>query len=156
MKNKYSSKDKLEDLIKRLRKKNKKIVFTNGCFDIIHPGHIYLLKKSKDMGDVLIVGLNSDSSIKKIKSEDRPINKESDRVKILESIKHINYVTIFNEETPLKLIKLINPDILVKGGDYKINEIVGSDFVIQNGGEVKIIPFIGGHSTSKLIDRIIK
>ena len=134
-----------------IKSKNKKTVFTNGCFDIIHPGHIHLLKESKKLGDILIVGLNSDKSIKLIKGDDRPIVNENDRVKILESIKYVDNILIFEEETPINLIKLITPDVLVKGGDYLKKDIVGSDFILENGGTVKTIPLIEGISTTSLI-----
>ena len=142
----------LKSLVDKLRRNNKKIVFTNGCFDIIHPGHIHLLKKSKSMGDVLMVALNSDSSIKKIKGEQRPFNIEKDRIKILESIRFVDYVTVFSNETPKELIKLIKPDILVKGGDYNKTEIVGYKTVIQYGGKVETVALLEGYSTSDLIN----
>ena len=142
----------VKSLVDKLRRNKKKIVFTNGCFDIIHPGHIHLLIKSKSMGDVLIVALNSDSSIKKIKGEKRPFNIEKDRIKILESIRFVDYVTVFSNKTPKGLIKLIKPDILVKGGDYNKTEIVGYKTVIQYGGKVETISLLEGYSTSDLIN----
>lgn len=148
------SRKKLKEIIKKLKKEGKKIVFTNGCFDLIHKGHIYLLKEAKKLGDVLIVGLNSDSSIKKIKGKGRPILKEKERSFIIDNIKGVDYVVIFNEKTPFKLIKEIKPDILVKGGDYKEEEIVGGEFVKKRKGKVIIIPYLNGFSTSKIIERI--
>ena len=134
----------------------KKIVFTNGCFDILHVGHIRLLNDAKKLGDILVVGINSDFSIKKLKGKDRPINIESDRKIILESLKAVDFVFIFEEDTPLNLIKKIKPNILVKGGDYSESNIVGSDFVKNNGGEVKTLSFHYGYSSSKYINQIKK
>ena len=134
---------------------NKKIVFTNGCFDILHVGHIRLLNDAKKLGDILVVGINSDSSVKKLKGENRPVNIESDRKTLLESLKSVDYVFTFDEDNPLNLIKKIRPNILVKGGDYNEN-IIGSDFVIENGGEVKILCFHEGYSSSKYINKIKK
>ena len=140
--------------LSRLRSKGKKIVFTNGCFDILHAGHVEYLSKAKRLGDVLVVGLNSDSSVKKIKGEGRPINKESDRAKVLSSLYFVDYITAFNETTPENLIKKARPDILVKGGDWKIEDIAGSSFVRSYGGRVKRIPFVKGRSTTSIIERI--
>ncbi len=148
------SRKKIKEIVKKLKKERKKIVFTNGCFDLIHKGHIYLLKEAKKLGDVLIVGLNSDSSIKKIKGKGRPVLKEKERSFIIDNIKGVDYVVIFNEKTPLKLIKEIKPDILVKGGDYKEDEVVGGDFVRKRKGKVVIIPYLNGFSTTDLIGRI--
>jgi cytidyltransferase-related domain len=121
-----------------LRSKGKKIVFTNGCFDILHVGHVDYLSKARRLGDVLVVGLNNDSSVKKIKGEGRPINKELDRAKVLAALSAVDYVTFFGEPTPEKLIMKLRPDLLVKGGDWKVKDIVGGDFVTKNGGKVKI------------------
>lgn len=126
-----------------------KKIFTNGCFDIIHVGHVELLNYAKSLGGYLIVGLNSDSSVKKLKGNSRPINKEQDRKKILESLKSVDEVIIFDEETPLNLIKIVNPDIIVKGGDYKKEEVVGN-----NLAEIVIFNFVEGFSTTKTIERI--
>ena len=131
---------------------NKKIVLTNGCFDILHPGHIHLLRKAKLLGDILIVGLNSDKSVKILKGNNRPINKELDRIKLLSSLRYIDYVTVFNEETPLNLIKQIIPNVLVKGSDYDSKNVVGAEFVIENGGTVEIIKLKKDFSTTKLIN----
>jgi len=135
-------------------RKEKKIVFTNGCFDILHLGHIHLLKKAKKLGDVLIIGLNSDSSVKKIKGEERPIKDENTRAQILASLEMVDFVVIFKEKTPLRLIKSIRPDVLVKGGDWKESEIVGADFVKSYKGKVKRIKYLKGHSTTQIIKRI--
>jgi len=134
--------------------KSKKIVFTNGCFDILHLGHIEYLNEAKAQGDVLIIGLNSDSSIKTIKGSDRPINNQNDRMAMLLNLKAVDCVQIFSEETPETIIKLIKPNVLVKGGDWKPEQILGSDFVLANGGEVKSLLFKEGYSTSNIIRSI--
>ena len=136
---------------KLIELKNKKIVFTNGCFDIIHQGHITYLAKAADFGDVLIIGLNSDSSVKKLKGETRPIQDENSRVLILSALQFVDFVVIFDEETPFNLISKIQPDFLIKGGDYKIEEIVGADIVTKKGGKVITIPFVDGFSSSNII-----
>jgi D-beta-D-heptose 7-phosphate kinase/D-beta-D-heptose 1-phosphate adenosyltransferase len=146
--------DEIEKICNSLREQNKKIVFSNGCFDILHRGHIEYLTKAKEFGDVLIVGLNSDTSVQRLKGKDRPINSESDRARILDALKPVDYVVIFEEDTPLRLIQTVKPDVLVKGGDYKVEEIVGSEFVISYGGKVEIIPFVEGKSTTKIIQKI--
>jgi len=146
----------LKKILKRLREQNKRIVFTNGCFDIIHAGHVRVLKKSKKKGDVLIVGLNSDKSVRKIKGKKRPIMNERDRALILDSIKYVDYVVLFDEETPYNLIKEIEPDVLVKGADYKRDEVVGADIVIKKGGEVFLVPLLKGKSTTDVIEKILK
>lgn len=134
--------------------KGKKIVFTNGCFDILHLGHVEYLNEAKAQGDVLIIGLNSDQSVKVLKGPDRPINNEEDRKSMLLNLRAVDCVQIFNEQTPLEIIKLINPNILVKGGDWKPEQIIGSDFVIANGGTVKSLMFKRGYSTSNLIQAV--
>jgi len=134
--------------------KSKKIVFTNGCFDILHFGHVYYLNEAKKLGDLLIVGLNSDSSVRTLKGANRPINIESHRKYILENLKCVDFVEIFSEETPLKLIEFIKPSVLVKGGDYKPDTTVGYDFVTKNDGRVEILSFIDGLSTTNLIKKI--
>ena len=144
----------LNIIISKIRSDHKKLVFTNGCFDIIHPGHIHVLSKAKLFGDILVVGLNSDKSVKKLKGKERPLVNESDRSKILLSIKYVDYVIIFDELTPREIIEKIKPDTLVKGGDYMINDIVGSKFVIDSGGRVEIVKFLDGYSSSNYIDNI--
>lgn len=143
------SKKELPKLISRLRKAKKKIVFTNGCFDILHCGHVKLLEKAKTLGDVLIVGLNSDSSIKRLKGENRPINTFKDRAIVLSALRAVDYIVGFSEDTPYNLIKMIKPDVLVKGGDYKKNEVVGREFA----GKTYIYPLIKGKSTTKIIEK---
>ena len=144
----------LNIIIDKIRSDHKKIVFTNGCFDIIHPGHIHVLSKAKLFGDILVVGLNSDKSVKKLKGKERPFINESDRSKILLSLKYVDYVIIFDELTPRDIIEKIKPDTLVKGGDYKVNDIVGSKFVKDSGGRVEIVKFLEGYSSSNYIDNI--
>jgi rfaE bifunctional protein nucleotidyltransferase chain/domain len=148
------SRKEVKEISKKLKEEGKKIVFTNGCFDLIHKGHIYLLQEAKKLGDVLIVGINSDKSVKRIKGEKRPILKQEERTFIIDNIKGVDYVVLFDEETPYELIKEICPDFLVKGGDYKEEEVVGGEFVKKSGGKVVIIPYLENFSTTKLIERI--
>ena len=152
--NKILSNDSLSKTIDLLRKSDKKVVFTNGCFDLLHPGHLKLLQKAKSFGDVLIVGINSDSSVRILKGEGRPVVNQEDRLVILACLKIVDFVIIFEEETPLNLIKCISPSVLVKGGDYKLSEIVGGEHVIKNGGKVKIVKLKEGYSTSKFLKEI--
>lgn len=150
---------KLSTLLKirrQLKLKNKKVVFTNGCFDILHAGHIDYLSKAKKLGDVLIVGLNSDLSIKKIKGKNRPIINENERAYILSNLKSVDYIILFDEETPINLIVKLVPDVLVKGEDWKIKDIVGGDFVQKNGGKVSTVKFISNQSSSKIIKRVLE
>ena len=130
----------------------KKLVFSNGCFDILHIGHIRYLSEAKKLGTHLVIGLNSDESVKKLKGKSRPINNVRDRLEMLKSLKVVDSVIIFNEITPINLIKDINPDILVKGGDYDLEKIVGYDYVISRGGSVKTLKFRKKYSTSKIIE----
>lgn len=136
------------------KKENKKIVFTNGCFDILHLGHVEYLSKSKDLGDILIIGLNTDSSIKRIKGSTRPINNELSRSTILSALFFVDAIILFDEETPIKLIEKIKPDILVKGSGYNVEEIVGYDIVKSYNGEVKTIELTEGYSTTNIIEKI--
>ena len=142
------------DVIQKWKKESKKIVFTNGCFDILHSGHIQYLNEAKKLGDKLILGLNSDDSVSRLKGPTRPIKSQECRADILAFMEVIDLVIIFNEETPYDLISSLVPDILVKGGDWKINEIVGSDIVLKHGGEVKSLSFLEGHSSSKIIEKM--
>jgi D-beta-D-heptose 7-phosphate kinase/D-beta-D-heptose 1-phosphate adenosyltransferase len=132
----------------------KTIAFTNGCFDILHEGHIYSLSQAASEADYLIVGVNSDASVKKLKGESRPINNENSRSKLLASLMLVDAVIIFKEDTPLDLIKSLLPDVLIKGGDYKVNEIAGAKEVIENGGRVVINPILNGFSTTSIIDKM--
>lgn len=138
------------------RKENKRVVFTNGVFDIIHAGHVDYLIKSRAMGDVLIVGLNSDASVKRIKGEFRPVVPESQRAFVLSNLKPVDYVVIFEEDTPAVLIEKIIPDVLVKGADWSPENIVGKDIVLRNGGEIKTIEFVNLQSTSNIIQTILE
>ena len=148
-------KDNIE-IINRIKADRKKIVFTNGCFDLLHVGHIRYLAQAKRLGDFLIIGLNSDSSVKELKGEDRPINSFEDRATLLSAIESVDLVIMFEEQTPENLIKDIVPDILVKGGDYNIEDIVGYQTVIQNGGQVKTLSFYDGYSSTNYINKIKK
>ncbi len=138
------------------RMKGQKIVFTNGCFDILHHGHLDYLAKAADMGNVLIVGVNSDDSVRRLKGKDRPITNEKDRAFQLASLLCVDAVCQFNEDTPLELIQALKPDFLVKGGDYTTDKIVGASFVMSYNGKVETVPFVQGYSTSSIIDNIKK
>lgn len=145
---------KLEYLLADLRKKENKIVFTNGCFDLLHLGHIDYLSKAKDQGDILIVGLNTDSSVKRLKGKNRPITDEKSRAMLLAALQFVDYVVLFDEDTPYELIKFIQPDVLVKGSDYKPEEIVGYDVVKAKNGQIVTIDFLPGYSTSAIEKKI--
>ncbi len=144
----------LLELLEKVRGK-KKIVFTNGCFDILHAGHADYLNKAKSLGDILVVGINSDASVRRIKGEKRPILPQHMRAYLLDNLKPVDYVVIFEEDTPLELIKAIKPDVLVKGADWDLERIVGADFVLSYGGRVERIPFSFDISTSKVIERVL-
>lgn len=149
LRDKIISHKKAFKLAQSLKKKGLKVVFTNGCFDILHAGHIKTLAKAHSFGDVLIVGLNSDSSIRRLKGDLRPINKFSDRAIVLAALSFVDYVIGFDEDTPYNLIKAIRPDILVKGGDYSIRDVIGAEFAKK----VRIIPLLKGRSTTKIIEK---
>lgn len=149
----------LEELIKirnKARQEKKRVVFTNGCFDILHRGHVEYLNKAKELGDILIVGLNTDSSVKKVKGDKRPVIPQEDRAYILSSLRCVDYVCLFDEETPARIISHLLPDVLVKGGDYRIEEIVGHDLVLEAGGEVRTIEPVAGRSSSGIIRTIVE
>ena len=146
----------LSRIIVRAHFLGKTVVFTNGCFDIIHRGHVEYLLKAAKLGSILIVGLNSDSSVKKLKGANRPIQDQESRSRILASMYFVKYVVLFNEDTPYDLIKLVRPDILVKGGDYKPEDIVGYDIVTKYGGQVITIPLVKGYSTTTIINKLNK
>jgi rfaE bifunctional protein nucleotidyltransferase chain/domain len=150
---KIFSKENLLPHLQEWRKKGK-IVFTNGCFDILHLGHVDYLEKAKELGEKLIVGLNTDSSVKKIKGPFRPVNDDYSRARIIASLEFVDAVILFEEDTPFDLISYLKPDILVKGDDYTIEKIIGSDIVLKNGGSVKTVPLVKGYSTSKIISKI--
>jgi rfaE bifunctional protein nucleotidyltransferase chain/domain len=128
-----------------------KVVFTNGCFDILHRGHVEYLSKAADLGDVLVVGLNTDASVRRLKGEGRPVNNEEARALVLASLCFVDAVVLFDEDTPYELIKAVHPDVLVKGADYKVEDIVGHDLVTSYGGLVTTVPLVEGYSTSKLL-----
>jgi rfaE bifunctional protein nucleotidyltransferase chain/domain len=140
--------------VERLRSKNKKIVFTNGCFDILHIGHARYLYAAREMGDFLIVAMNSDRSVKAIKGPDRPIMNQYERSDMLASLECVDIVVIFDEDNPMEVIRYLMPDILVKGGDWKEEDIIGADVVRAAGGQIRTIPYIRGYSTSGIIKRI--
>ena len=144
----------LEEVLEKWASKNKKIVFTNGCFDIIHRGHIEYLSKAADYGDVLVIGLNTDDSVSRIKGPHRPIQDEVGRAHIMAALEFVDLVIYFNEDTPYDLIKRVQPDVLVKGADYNAEDIVGYDIVMAKGGQVETIEFLPGHSTSAIEAKI--
>ncbi len=144
----------LQKIVRRLKKKRKKIVFTNGCFDLLHAGHISLLRKAKSLGDVLIVGLNTDRTVRKLKGKGRPIVPEKDRALVLSSLRDVDYVVLFSEPTPQNLIQKLSPDVLVKGADYKNSQIVGADWVLSNGGKVVRIPLVKGKSSTSFLRKL--
>ena len=148
--------DTLTSQVEQWKMADNKVVFTNGCFDIIHRGHIEVLARTADLGDKLIIGLNSDQSIQKLKGKNRPIIDEQSRAFLLAALSFVDAIVLFSEVTPLKLISTLLPDVLAKGGDYKIKTIVGHEIVQQNGGKVKLVPFVDGFSSTIIIDKIKK
>jgi rfaE bifunctional protein nucleotidyltransferase chain/domain len=156
IKSKILSEDNLNILINEWREKNQKIVCTNGCFDLLHLGHIDYLAKAKDLGDKLIIGVNTDDSVRRLKGVYRPLQDENSRLHILAALEFVDAVILFNEDTPYELIKEIQPDVLVKGADYKIEDIVGYDIVTSRGGSVKTIEYLEGYSTTSIEQRILK
>ena len=144
----------LDEKLKKWKAQNLKVVFTNGCFDLLHIGHLSYLMKAASFGDRLIIGLNSDDSVKRLKGESRPINAEESRALMLASLFFVDAVTVFEEDTPLNLIKTVMPDVLVKGGDYKMENIVGAQEVVENGGVVNVVDFVNGYSSSAIIEKI--
>lgn len=137
-------------------RKGRRVVFTNGCFDILHVGHVRYLQEARALGDILVLGLNSDASVRKLKGESRPVQNENERGEILAALGCVDFVVIFGEETPLELVKKVSPDVLVKGGDWTVDKIVGSKEVLAAGGEVKSLKFHPGRSTSLILERIQK
>ncbi len=148
----FSHLDNIKQILSNQREQ-KKIVFTNGCFDLLHVGHVRYLQEAKKQGDILVVALNSDESVKKLKGPSRPVQSEQDRAEILAALACVDYTFIFNEQTPEKVIKELKPNILVKGGDWKVSQIVGSDFVQSYGGQVLSLNFVDGKSTTKIIEK---
>lgn len=154
IKNKILDGDQLTAWLETCRKNNKKIVFSNGCFDILHRGHVEYLAKAAAFGDVMIIGLNSDASVKRLKGPSRPINDENARAFVLAGLEFVNAVVLFDEDTPYNLIKTIQPDVLVKGSDYKPENIVGYDIVTAKGGKVETIDLVEGYSTTEIINKM--
>jgi len=143
-------------LLARARQRGQRVVFTNGCFDLLHPGHVSYLEEARELGDLLVVGLNADVSVRRLKGERRPILPENARARLLAALAAVDYVVIFSEATPYHLIELIQPDVLVKGGDWAPETIVGHEVVEARGGKVLSLPFIGGYSTSMIIEEILE
>ncbi len=156
MHNKVKSLHELRPLLSILRSAGKKIVFTNGCFDLIHTGHTRYLAKARALGDVLVVAVNSDESVRTIKGNKRPINSENDRMETLAALEAVSYVTLFNEPDPHRIISELQPDVLVKGGDWPVDKIIGGDVVEARGGQVVNIPYVQGASTTGIIEKILK
>ena len=156
MKQKVKTRKELLRIINDLKAEGRRIVFTNGCFDLLHIGHVRYLEKAKTLGDVLVVGVNSDASVRKLKGPKRPILPEEERTEILSGLGCVDYITLFNEVDPLRLITFLRPNVLAKGGDWTKEQIVGKEVVERSGGEVVIIPFAKGASTSTLIETILK
>lgn len=153
---KVTSKSVLKGILGREKKNGKTVVFTNGCFDILHEGHIRYLRKAKEYGDVLVIGLNTDSSVKAIKGPNRPIIPQRSRAEVLASLNMVDYVVLFSEETPYNLIEFLKPDVLVKGADYEVSEIAGADVVKKNGGRVVRVRLEEGFGTSEIIEKILR
>jgi len=152
----YSSAESISAEVAAWKATGKNIVFTNGVFDLLHKGHIHYLQEAKALGDVLIVGLNSDESVSRLKGESRPINSLTSRAAVLASMEVVDAVVVFEEDTPLQLISAVLPAVLVKGGDYELHDIVGADTVIDHGGEVTVLSFIEGYSSTAIINKILK
>ncbi len=156
MQNKIKTPEELRPLLAVLHAIGKKIVFTNGCFDILHTGHTRYLMKAKSLGQVLVVAVNSDSSVRMIKGEKRPINSETERMETLAALESVDFVTLFDEPDPYNIISILNPDVLAKGGDWPVEKIIGGDFVTSHGGQVMNVPYLEGASTTGIIEKILK
>ena len=154
LKSKILDKERLLVKLTDWKEENKKIVFTNGCFDLIHLGHIEVIARSADLGDILIIGVNTDNSIKRLKGKNRPIVEEISRAKQLAALEFVDAVVLFDQDTPIDLIKVINPNVITKGGDYNTDQVIGNDIVTQNNGEVVIIPLTQGYSTTSILEKI--
>ncbi|KAA9331735.1 D-glycero-beta-D-manno-heptose 1-phosphate adenylyltransferase [Adhaeribacter soli] len=146
----------LQPVLQKWREENQQIVFTNGCFDLLHLGHVDYLEKARALGDKMVVGLNTDASVRRLKGEERPLQDELARARIMASLLFVDAVVLFDEETPYELIKAIQPDILVKGDDYQIANIVGADIVLEKGGEVKTVSLVKGYSTTNIVEKVKK
>jgi len=156
LKNKILTRTELDDILHQIREKGLSIVFTNGCFDILHKGHIRYLAEASDLADILIVGLNTDASVKRLKGPNRPVLDQESRAISLSALVFVDYIVMFDEDTPLELLETIKPNILVKGGDYQIEAIVGYDLVTSYGGKVITLPLVKGYSTTSIIKKIDK
>jgi D-beta-D-heptose 7-phosphate kinase/D-beta-D-heptose 1-phosphate adenosyltransferase len=154
MNNKLKTWEEITDISRKLKEQSKTIVFTNGCFDILHAGHVKYLAEAKELGNILILGLNSDSSVKRLKGNDRPVNNEQDRAVVLSALCSVSYIVVFDEDTPYELINNIKPNILVKGGDWKPEDIVGHDIVSSYNGRVMSLSFIEGKSTTDIVNKL--
>lgn len=154
LENKILTRNELEDILRQIREKKLTIVFTNGCFDILHKGHIRYLADASELADVFIVGLNTDSSIKRIKGPNRPLQDQESRAISLSALVFVDYVVLFGEDTPLELLRIIKPNVLVKGGDYQVEAIVGYDLINSYGGQVITLPLVRGYSTTSIIKKI--
>ena len=151
-----SSVQALKRKLRRLKQEDKRVVFTNGCFDILHYGHVKYLQDAKSKGDYLVVAVNSDSSVRKIKAKNRPVIGQSDRLKTVAALASVDFVILFNEDNPLRLIKALKPDILIKGADWSKQKIIGADFVTSYGGKVLTVNLVKGRSTSAIIEKIVR
>jgi rfaE bifunctional protein nucleotidyltransferase chain/domain len=156
MSGKLKSLDELTAIAAQARKDGQTVVFTNGCFDLVHRGHVHILRQAKAAGDLLIVALNSDRSVKQIKGPKRPIMPETDRIELIEAMEMVNYVILFDEPNPTRLIDAIKPDVLVKGADWSADKVVGAELVEKGGGRVVRVPYLESFSTSEIIERIVK
>ena len=156
MRTKIKTIEELTPLLSILRSAGKRIVFTNGCFDLIHTGHTRYLAVARSFGDILVVAVNSDSSVRTIKGEKRPINGQADRAETLAALACVDFVTIFDEPDPYRVIAALQPDVLVKGGDWPVDKIIGGDIVTARGGKVVNVPFVEGQSTTGIIEKIVK
>jgi len=154
--NKIVDPEKFDLQVKNWQQKGMKVVFSNGCFDILHPGHVDYLERARKLGDKLVIGLNSDTSVRRIKGDGRPIVAEEGRAKVLAGLQFVDLITLFEEDTPLRLIENTIPDILVKGSDYSVDQIVGADIVINKGGKVETLPLVEGYSTTLIMNKIVK
>ena len=154
MSGKIKSLDEIKQIAANAKNAGKNIVFTNGCFDLLHRGHVHLLREAKALGDILVVGVNSDRSVQKIKGPDRPILPETDRGALLGAMEMVDYVVFFDEPDPVNVIVALRPNVLVKGGDWSVDQVIGSDIVENDGGKVTLIPYLKGFSTTEIIERI--
>lgn len=156
MQGKIGKLHEIKNILAKAKKERKTVVFTNGCFDLLHRGHLHLLREAKKRGDILVVALNSDRSVKAVKGPDRPILPDSERAELIAALEMVDYVTCFDEPDPYEVIRELKPDVLVKGGDWPKDSIVGANIVEGQGGKVAVIPYLEGHSTTEIIERMCK